>query len=132
MPVTDPISDMLTRIRNAIMVHHDSVSIPASKLKESLLRLMREEGFIKDFVKKNGDSREVFEVNLRYYDDDTPVINGLKRISKPGLRIYTSKDEIPRYLNGLGVAFLSTPKGIMTGYKAKKLGVGGELLFYVW
>ena len=132
MPVTDPISDMLTRIRNAIMVHHDSVSIPASKLKESLLKLMRDEGFIKDFVKQDGDSKEVFEVNLRYYDDDTPVINGLKRISKPGLRVYTSKNEIPRYLNGLGVAFLSTPEGIMTGYEAKKLGVGGELLFYVW
>ena len=93
MPVTDPISDMLTRMRNAIMVHHDSVSIPASKLKESLLKLMKEEGFINDFVKENGDSREVFEVNLRYYDDDTPVINGLKRISKPGLREYTSKNE---------------------------------------
>ena len=76
MSITDPISDMLTRMRNAIMVHHDSVSIPASKLKESLLKLMKEEGFINDFVKENGDSREVIEVNLRYYDDDTPVING--------------------------------------------------------
>ena len=132
MPVTDPISDMLTRIRNAIMVHHDSVSIPASKLKESLLRLMREEGFIKDFVKKNGDSREVFEVNLRYYDDDTPVINGLKRISKPGLREYVGKKDLPLVNGGLGIAVVSTSKGLMTDKEAREAGIGGELLCSVF
>ena len=132
MPVSDPISDMLTRIRNAVMVHHSSVSIPASKTKESLLNLLKQEGFISDFKKNIDGSKTFFEVTLRYYDDNSSVITGLKRISKPGLRVYSKKNDIPRYLGGLGVAFLSTPKGIMTGYNAKKQGVGGELLFFVW
>lgn len=132
MPVSDPISDMLTRIRNAVMVHHSSVSIPASKTKESLLNLLKQEGFISDFKKNIEGSKSFFEVSLRYYDDNSSVITGLKRISKPGLRVYSKKNDIPRYLGGLGVAFLSTPKGIMTGYNAKKQGVGGELLFFVW
>ena len=132
MPVSDPISDMLTRIRNAVMVHHSSVSIPASKTKESLLTLLKQEGFISDFKKNIDGSKTFFEVTLRYYDDNSSVITGLKRISKPGLRVYSKKNDIPRYLGGLGVSFLSTPKGIMTGYNAKKQGLGGELLFYVW
>lgn len=132
MPVSDPISDMLTRIRNAVMVHHSSVSVPASKTKESLLNLLKKEGFISDFKKNIDGSKSFFEVTLRYYDDNSSVITGLKRISKPGLRVYSKKNDIPRYLGGLGVAFLSTPKGIMTGYNAKKQGVGGELLFFVW
>ena len=132
MPVSDPISDMLTRIRNAVMVHHSSVSIPASKTKESLLNLLKQEGFISDFKKNIEGSKSFFEVSLRYYDDNSSVITGLKRISKPGLRVYSKKNDIPRYLGGLGVAFLSTPKGIMTGYNAKRQGVGGELLFFVW
>ena len=132
LPVTDPISDMLSRIRNAIMVHHNSVPIPASRTKESLLKLLVEEGFISSFTKREEGSKTFFDVVLRYYDDSSSVISGLKRISKPGLRVYSKRDEIPRYLGGLGVAFLSTPKGIMTGYNAKKQGIGGELLFFVW
>ena len=132
MPVSDPISDMLTRIRNAVMVHHSSVSIPASKTKESLLNLLKQEGFISDFKKNIDGSKTFFEVTLRYYDDNSSVITGLKRISKPGLRVYSKKNDIPRYLGGLGVSFLSTPKGIMTGCNAKKQGLGGELLFFVW
>ena len=114
------------------MVHHSSVSIPASKTKESLLTLLKQEGFISDFKKNIDGSKAFFEVTLRYYDDNSSVITGLKRISKPGLRVYSKKNDIPRYLGGLGVSFLSTPKGIMTGYNAKKQGLGGELLFYVW
>ncbi len=120
MPVSDPISDMLTRIRNAVMVHHSSVSIPASKTKESLLNLLKQEGFISDFKKNIDGSKTFFEVTLRYYDDNSSVITGLKRISKPGLRVYSKKKDIPRYLGGLGVSFYSTPKGIMIGNNAKK------------
>ena len=132
MPVTDTIADMLTRIRNAIMVRHDSVVVPYSAIKVSLLKLMEREGFIKGFVKTSRDNRDVLVVTLRYYEDKESVIHGLERISKPGLRIYVGKDEIPLYYGGLGVSFLSTPKGIMTGVQAKRNNVGGELLFYVW
>ena len=133
MPVTDPISDMLTRIRNATMVGHPQVKIPHSKMKDSLLQLLQREGFIAGFeTATNGPATE-FTVNLRYYDDTAePVITGLKRVSKPGRRIYVGKHEMPRYLGGRGVAFMSTPAGVMTGSDARRAGVGGELLFYVW
>ena len=133
MPVTDPISDMLTRIRNATMVGHPQVKIPHSKMKDSLLQLLQREGFIAGFeTATNGPAAE-FTVNLRYYDDTAePVITGLKRVSKPGRRIYVGKNEMPRYLGGRGVAFMSTPAGVMTGSDARRAGVGGELLFYVW
>ena len=133
MPVTDPISDMLTRIRNATMVGHPQVKIPHSKMKDSLLQLLQREGFIAGFeTATNGPATE-FTVNLRYYDDTAePVITGLKRVSKPGRRIYVGKNEMPRYLGGRGVAFMSTPAGVMTGSDARRAGVGGELLFYVW
>ncbi|MDA1278538.1 MAG: 30S ribosomal protein S8 [Chloroflexi bacterium] len=133
MPVTDPIADMITRIRNAVQVRHESVDVPASRMKSSLLKLLSEEGFIEGFSVSEEDSIEKnMEVRLRYYEDKTPVIQGLKRVSKPGLRVYVGKNEVPRYFGGLGVAFMSTSKGVMTGQQARRQGVGGELLFYVW
>ena len=123
---------MLTRIRNAVQVRHETVKVPASKTKASLLRIMEREGFIAGYDSVDADRKSEFKVRLRYYEDREPVIQGLKRISKPGLRVYVGKDEIPRYFGGLGVSFLSTPRGIMTGREARRQGVGGELLFYVW
>ena len=133
MPVTDPISDMLTRIRNAVQVRHEAVEVPASRMKSSLLKLLSDEGFITSFKSVDEDSvNKKLEVQLRYYEDKTPVIQGLKRVSKPGLRVYVGKNEVPRYFGGIGVAFMSTSKGVMTGQQARRKGVGGELLFYVW
>jgi len=133
VPVTDPIADMLTRIRNAVQVRHESVEVPASRMKSSLLKLLSEEGFISNFTVRDEDSREkTLKVQLRYYEDKSPVIQGLKRVSTPGLRVYVSKNEMPRYFGGLGVAVISTNKGVMTGQQARQQGVGGELLFYVW
>lgn len=124
---------MLTRIRNAVQVRHESLEVPASRMKSSLLKLMAEEGFISSFSTAGDDAaNKTLEVQLRYYEDKTPVIQGLKRVSKPGLRVYVGKDEVPRYFGGLGVAFMSTSKGVMTGQQARQQGVGGELLFYVW
>ena len=133
MPVTDPISDMLTRIRNAVQVRQEAVEVPASRMKSSLLKLLSDEGFITSFKSVDEDSvNKKLEVQLRYYEDKTPVIQGLKRVSKPGLRVYVGKNEVPRYFGGIGVAFMSTSKGVMTGQQARRQGVGGELLFYVW
>ncbi|MBP38220.1 MAG: 30S ribosomal protein S8 [Dehalococcoidia bacterium] len=133
MPVTDPIADMLTRIRNAVQVRHESLEVPASRMKSSLLKLMSDEGFISSFAANEDESTEKkLEIHLRYYEDKTPVIQGLKRVSKPGLRVYVGKNEVPRYFGGLGVAFMSTSKGVMTGQQARRQGVGGELLFYIW
>ena len=133
MPVTDPIADMLTRIRNAVQVRHESLELPDSRMKSSLLKLIAEEGFISSFTASADDSFEKkIEIQLRYYEDKTPVIQGLKRVSKPGLRVYVGKNEVPRYFGGLGVAFMSTSKGVMTGQQARRQGVGGELLFYIW
>jgi len=124
---------MLTRIRNAVQVRHEAVEVPASRMKTSLLKLLSDEGFITSFKSIDGDSIDKkIEVQLRYYEDKTPVIQGLKRVSKPGLRIYVGKNEVPRYFGGIGVAFMSTSKGVMTGQQARRQGVGGELLFYVW
>ena len=133
MPITDPISDMLTRIRNAVQVRHEAVEVPASRMKSSLLKLLSDEGFITSFKSVDEDSvNKKLEVQLRYYEDKTPVIQGLKRVSKPGLRVYVGKNEVPRYFGGIGVTFMSTSKGVMTGQQARRQGVGGELLFYVW
>ena len=134
MPVTDPISDMLTRIRNAVQVRHETVDVPASRIRGNLLKLMQTEGFIAGFEKleKTAKTPESFRVKLNYHEDREPVIQGLQRVSKPGLRVYVGKNEIPRYFGGLGVSFMSTPKGIMTGQQARRSGTGGELLFYVW
>ena len=130
---TDPIADMLTRIRNAVQVRHEAVEVPASRMKHSLLKLLSDEGFITSFKSVDEDSiSKKLEVQLRYYEDKTPVIQGLKRVSKPGLRVYVGKNEVPRYFGGIGVDFLSTSRGVMTGQQARRQGVGGELLFYVW
>ena len=129
--VTDPIADMLTRIRNAIMAHHDSVLIPASKAKISIAKILKDEGFITDYTVLRGKPERVIKVFLKYMDNQ-PALLGLERVSKPGLRVYTRRGEIPRVYGGLGVAILSTSKGIMTGQEAWRQNLGGELLCYVW
>jgi len=132
LPVTDPIADMLTRIRNAVQVRHESVMVPASKMKESLSRILRDEGFIAAYEAADTDPYPMLKIDLRYYENGEPVIQGLKRVSRPGLRVFVGRDEIPRYFGGLGVAFMSTSSGVMTGREAKRRGIGGELLFYIW
>jgi small subunit ribosomal protein S8 len=125
---------MLTRIRNAVQVRHETVDVPVSRIRADLLKLLQSEGFIAGFekVEKTAKAPEVFRVKLNYHEDREPVIQGLQRVSKPGLRVYVGKNEIPRYFGGLGVSFMSTPQGIMTGQQARRSGTGGELLFYVW
>lgn len=132
MTVTDPIADMLTRIRNAIMVRHDTVLVPASKIKLSIAKILKEEGFITDYEVVKGKPHREIKVQLRYMDNNKPAISGLKRMSKPGLRLYVQKKEIPRVYGGLGIAILSTSQGLRTGQQAWRQGSGGELLCYVW
>ena len=131
MMVTDPIADMLTRIRNAVQARHDSVVIPSSKEKLEIARILKEEGYITDYVVE-GDAHKNIVVTLKYGKNDEKVITGLKRISKPGLRVYAQADKLPRVLNGLGIAILSTSHGVMTDKDAKAKHVGGEVLAYVW
>lgn len=130
--MTDPIADFLTRIRNAVMVNHDKVEIPASKVKKAITEIFKEEGFIKDCEFIDDGKQGIIRIYLKYGDNREKVITGLKRISKPGLRVYAKKDEIPRVLGGLGVAIISTSQGIMTDKQARKLGLGGEVLCYIW
>jgi small subunit ribosomal protein S8 len=130
--VTDPIADMLTRIRNATMARHDFVLVPSSKIKLAVAKILRDEGFVKDYELVKGKQQRVIKIYLKYTDKKESVIEGLQRISKPGLRVYVSKSEIPRVYGGLGMAILSTPKGIISGKKAWQEGVGGELLCFVW
>lgn len=132
--MSDPIADMLTRIRNAVSARHDTVAIPASKVKLEIARVLKEEGFIRDYSVQTGEKRAQPElrVELSYGQRKQPVINGLKRVSKPGLRVYVQQREIPRVYGGLGIAIVSTPRGIMTGQEARRQRVGGELLCYVW
>jgi len=130
--VTDPIADMLTRIRNAIMARHDSVPVPASRMKLSIARILKEEGFITDYEVVRGKPHRVIKVQLRYYDNDKSVISGLKRVSKPGLRVYVERKEIPRVYGGMGTAIISTSKGVKTGQESWRMGIGGELLCYIW
>ncbi len=132
MNITDPIADMLTRIRNANNTKKDTVDIPLSKLKCNIAETLKEEGFIRDFKVIEKYPQNNIRVYLKYGDNKQKVISGLKRISKPGLRVYVNKDEIPRVLGGLGVAVLSTSHGILTDKKARNEGVGGEVLCYVW
>ena len=132
MTVTDPIADMLTRMRNAIMVRHDSVLVPASKMKLAISKILKEEGFVEDYEVVRGKPHRVIKVRLKYKDRNQPILSGLERVSKPGLRVYVQKKEIPRVYGGLGIAILSTPKGVMTGQQAWRQGIGGELLCYVW
>ena len=132
MTISDPIADMLTRIRNAIMVRHDSVLIPASKIKLSIARFLKEEGFISDYEVLRSKPHRVIKIYLKYSDKNQPVLSGLERVSKPGLRVYVQQKEIPRVYGGLGIAIVSTPKGVLTGQQAWRQGIGGELLCYVW
>ena len=132
MTVTDPIADMLTRIRNAIMARHDNVKVPASKMKLALARILKEEGFITDYEVIKGKPHRDINIQLRYLEDNQPAISGLKRVSKPGLRVYVQKKEIPRVYGGLGIAIISTSQGVRTGQQAWRQGCGGELLCYVW
>lgn len=132
MVMTDPIADMLTRIRNANQMHHEEVEIPASRLKMDMLHVLKQEGFITDYVKKEDENKhEVIVVTLKYRGTER-VIKGLKRISKPGLRVYATVEQLPKVLNGLGIAVISTSNGIMTDREARKQQVGGEVLAYVW
>ncbi len=131
MTVSDPIADMLTRIRNAVMVRHDSVLIPASKMKLSIAKILKDEGFISDYEVLRGKPHRAIKIHLKYSDKDQPVLSGLERVSKPGLRVYVGWGEIPRVAGGLGVAIVSTSKGVMTGQQAWRQGVGGEILCYV-
>ncbi len=132
MIVSDPVADMLNRLRNALMMHHDTVTVPASRLKIALAKVLKEEGFVSDYQVVKGKVDREIKITLRYQDKNRPVITGLERVSKPGLRVYVQQNEIPRVYGGLGIAVVSTPKGVMTGTSAYRQGTGGELLCYVW
>ena len=132
MTISDPIADMLTRIRNATMVRHDAVLVSSSRLKLAIAKILKEEGFIKDYEIVREDAQKNIKIYIKYQERNQPVLTGLERVSKPGLRIYVEKKEIPRVYGGMGIAILSTPKGVMTGKQAWRQGIGGELLCYVW
>ena len=132
MNVSDPIADMLTRIRNASRARHREVLVPASRTKREIARILREEGFVEDVSEERDGPRSVLRISLKYVGGKAPVISGLKRISKPGLRVYAGKTDIPRVLGGLGIVIVSTSQGIMTGAQARKAQLGGEVLAYVW
>ncbi|MBN1689845.1 MAG: 30S ribosomal protein S8 [Dehalococcoidia bacterium] len=129
--VTDPIADLLTRVRNAAMARHDSVNVPASKMKIAVAKILKDEGFISDYSIVKGEPQRMIKITLKYIDKQ-PAFIGLERVSKPGLRIYSGKKDIPRVYGGLGIAVISTSKGLMTGQEAWKKNIGGEVLCYVW
>ena len=130
--VTDTIADMLTRIRNANQMRYEEVKVPASNIKKEIARILKEEGFINDYKIVDNDAQGSIQITLKYTDKKERVINGLKRISKPGLRVYVQKNEVPKVLNGLGIAIISTSKGIMTDKEARKENIGGEVIAYIW
>ncbi|HJW83327.1 MAG TPA: 30S ribosomal protein S8 [Anaerolineae bacterium] len=135
MSVSDPIADMLTRIRNATLVGHSSVALPSSQIKVAIATILKDEGYVQDFEVSQDRGRASLRMWLKYSGERrsrVPAINGLQRVSKPGRRIYTSKDDIPWVRSGMGIAILSTPKGVITGQQARRLKVGGEVLCYVW
>jgi small subunit ribosomal protein S8 len=137
MSVSDPISDMLTRIRNAVMTGHNTVAMPSSKIKASIAAILKNEGYIKSYEVVNGEiaNSKVLRIRLKYVGERRsrqPVITGLERISRPGRRVYKGKRDIPWVLSGIGIAIMSTPKGVMTGQRARQLGIGGEILCKVW
>jgi small subunit ribosomal protein S8 len=132
MSVTDPIADLLTRIRNGLQADHDTVAIPASKLKLEVARVLSEQGYIDAFGEEPGRVGQVLRVTLKYTEDRAPVISGMKRVSKPGRRTYVNRTEIPKVLGGMGTAILSTSRGVMTGHEARREGVGGEVIAFVW
>ena len=129
--MTDPIADMLTRIRNAQTARHDSVAVPASRIKADIARILKSEGFIRDYELPKEQERDI-KIQLRYSGKREPVVSGIRRISKPGLRVYVKSKDMPRILGGLGIAIVSTPQGVMTAAEAKRANVGGEILCYVW
>ena len=130
--VTDPIADMLTRIRNANQMRYKEVEVPASKIKNEIARILKQEGFISDYKTKKNNVQDVLVLNLKYGDKKERVITGLKCISKPGLRVYAKAEEIPSVLSGLGIAIISTSKGMMTDKEARRESLGGEVLAYIW
>ena len=132
MNVSDPIADMLTRVRNASRARHTEVIVPASRTKREIARILKEEGFIADVREERAGPAQMLRIELKYVDGKVPVVSGLKRISKPGLRVYAGKTDIPRVLGGLGIVIVSTSKGIMTGSQAKQAQLGGEILAYIW
>lgn len=135
MSVSDPIADMLTRIRNATLVGHSSVALPSSRIKVAIATILKDEGYIQDFEVTQDKVRSALRMWLKYGGERrkrVPAINGLQRVSKPGCRVYSSKDDIPWVRSGMGIAILSTPKGVLTGQQARRLRVGGEVLCYVW
>jgi small subunit ribosomal protein S8 len=132
MNVSDPIADMLTRIRNASRARHTDVVVPASRTKREIARILKDEGFIEDVEELRSGSHADLRIRLKYIDGKAPVVSGLKRISKPGLRVYAAKTDIPRVLGGLGIVIVSTSQGIMTGAQARKAQLGGEILAFVW
>ena len=132
MVMTDPIADLLTRIRNANSVYHDKVEIPASKIKQAVVQILKDEGFVRDFDMVADGKQGMLRVSLKYGPNREKVITGIKRISKPGLRVYAKKEQLPRVLGGLGIAIISTSKGIMSDKVARKEGLGGEVIAYVW
>jgi len=129
---TDPIADMLTRIRNAASSKHKTVDIPASNMKRAIAEILFKEGYIKAYEEISNETQGIIRISLKYDEKGNKIIAGLKRISKPGLRVYAAKDELPRVLNGLGIALISTSKGIMTDKQARQEGIGGEVLAYIW
>jgi small subunit ribosomal protein S8 len=132
MSMTDPIADFLTRIRNGMAADHDAVEIPASGFKVELARILREQGYIEDYGTQPGAVGEVLRVVLKYTEDRAPVISGMQRVSRPGRRTYVGAGEIPKVLGGMGTAIVSTSQGVMTGHDARRQGVGGEVVAYVW
>lgn len=132
MQITDAIADMLTRIRNAYMAKHESVSVPASNMKKAIAQILVDEGYIKGFKVIEDGKQGVIEIALKYGSDKTPAVKGLRRVSKPGLRIYTDVENMPKVIKGLGIAIISTSKGIMTDKDARKANVGGEVLAFIW
>jgi len=132
MSMTDPIADMLARIRNASTAFHDEVEIPASKIKENIARILADEGFVDGFEVANGNGHPTIKIRLRYTEERERVISGIRRISKPGRRVYRGASELPRVLGGLGVAIVSTSQGVMTDKQARQARVGGEILAYIW
>jgi len=132
MSVSDPVADMLTRIRNAVMARHDDVTIPASRMRLYIAKILKQQGFVKDYEVMGHRPKRQLKIYLKYYEDGQPAIAGLERVSKPGLRVYSAAGEIPRVFGGLGIAIVSTSKGVMTGQQAYRQGIGGELLCLVW
>ena len=132
MTMTDPVADMLTRIRNANIAGHATVDIPASKIKKNIAEILVKEGYIKGYEIVSGETQDIIRVSMKYGPEKTKVITGIKKISKPGLKVYAKADDVPKVLGGLGIAIISTSSGLVTDKEARKLGVGGEVICYVW